>query len=108
MGTRKEIYTEKKFTLAQRKTARTYFIKLILCFTFPAVVKTKLPVDPFMAFMNAFGYTFGRICFVWREIARTVNSQGFILKTKHLLRSTQPFSTLKIFFGFKRDDKNPP
>lgn len=31
---------------------------------------------------------------------RRLRRRGFNLKTKHLLRSTQPFSTLKIFFFF--------
>lgn len=59
------------------------------------MIRTKLPAGPFMGLMNTFGYTFGRIFFVWIRISRTVKSQGFILKTTHLLRSTQPFSISK-------------
>lgn len=50
---------EQSFTLVLRKTARSPFRKLLLCCTFPAVIKTKLPADPFLGLMNAFEYTFG-------------------------------------------------
>lgn len=104
-GNKKRNIHREKFDFGTEEDSEDLFNQTYYRFHFSSCDKTKLPVDPYMAFMNAFGHTLGRICFAWREIARTVNSQGLILKTRHLLRSTQPFSTLKIFFGFKRDKK---
>lgn len=103
IGTRKEIYTEQKFTFGTKEVTKESFQITYFTFNLSNCDKTELP-DPSTASVNASGYICGWICFVWREFATTVESQGFILKTKHTLCSTQPFSTLKIFLGFKRDN----
>lgn len=96
---------------------RSHFIKTNFTVNLSSWDKTRLPVDPFMAFMNA---SWGKAVHMEGSdlsgvkllellslVKRGLRRRGFNLKTKHLLRSTQPFSTLKksFFFGFKRDNK---
>lgn len=104
---RKEIYTEQKLTLAPRRTARSHSLKPI--------------------FQLRSNWTPSRIIYglheccahggVWFSLSgeellellslgkRGLMTRGFNKKKKNqnLLRSTQPFSTLKIFFWFSKE-----
>lgn len=100
-GTRTDINTEQKFTT----TARSHFLTHIFCFTCPAVMTLNsrpisLRPPPLISCIRMEGSV------LFGVVQRGQWSQGFKLKIRRLLRSTQPFSTFKnLFFLVSKETK---